>query len=40
VVVGGALSDRKGVSVVGAVLPLSALTPKNRTDLAYALDPA
>jgi pyruvate kinase len=38
VVVGGALSDRKGVSVVGAVLPLSALTPKDRIDLAYALE--
>ena len=38
VVVGGTLSDRKGVSVVGAVLPLSALTPKDRTDLAYALE--
>ena len=38
VVVGGPLSDRKGVSVVGAVLPLSALTPKDRTDLAYALE--
>ena len=33
VLVGGALSDRKGVSVVGAVLPLSALTPKDRIDL-------
>jgi pyruvate kinase len=38
VVVGGALSDRKGVSVVGAILPLSPLTPKDRTDLAYALE--
>ena len=38
VVVGGPLSDRKGVSVVGAVLPLSALTPKDRIDLAYALE--
>ncbi len=37
VLVGGALSDRKGVSVVGAVLPLSALTDKDRTDLAYGL---
>jgi len=35
---GGALSDRKGVSVVGAVLPLSALTDKDRVDLAFALD--
>jgi len=38
VVVGGSLSDRKGVSVVGAVLPLSPLTPKDRVDLTYALD--
>jgi pyruvate kinase len=38
VVVGGVLSDRKGVSVVGAVLPLSALTPKDRIDLAYGLE--
>jgi pyruvate kinase len=38
VVVGGALSDRKGVSVVGAVLPLSALTPKDQIDLAYGLE--
>ena len=38
VVTGGPLSDRKGVSVVGAVLPLSALTEKDRRDLAFALD--
>jgi pyruvate kinase len=38
VAVGGALSNRKGVSVVGAVLPLSALTDKDRRDLAFALD--
>ena len=38
VLVGGALSDRKGVSVVGAVLPLSALTAKDRVDLSYALE--
>jgi pyruvate kinase len=37
VVVGGSLSDRKGVSVVGAVLPLSPLTAKDRVDLDYAL---
>jgi len=36
--VGGVLSDRKGVSVVGAILPLSALTAKDRIDLAYALE--
>src|SRR3954447_15583421 len=38
VVVGAPRPDRKGVSAVGAVLPLSALTPKDRTDLAYALE--
>ena len=38
VIFGGALSDRKGVSVVGAILPLSPLTPKDRVDLAYALE--
>jgi pyruvate kinase len=37
VVVGGRLSERKGVSVVGAVLPVSALTAKDREDLAFAL---
>lgn len=38
VVVGGPLSERKGVTVVGAVLPLSPLTEKDRRDLAFALD--
>jgi pyruvate kinase len=38
VVTGGDLSDRKGVNVPNAVLPLSALTAKDRTDLAFALD--
>src|SRR3974377_2454766 len=38
VAAGGALSDRKGVSVVGAVLPLSALTEKDPGDLAFSLD--
>jgi pyruvate kinase len=37
VVVGGALSDRKGVNVPNAVLPLSALTEKDRSDLSFAL---
>ncbi len=37
VLVGGKLSERKGVSVVGAVLPVSALTPKDREDLEFAL---
>jgi len=38
IVTGGPLSDRKGVNVPGAVLPLTALTPKDRTDLQTALD--
>jgi pyruvate kinase len=38
VVVAGALSNRKGVSVIGAVLPLSALTEKDRRDLDFALN--
>ena len=38
VVTGGDLSDRKGVNVPNAVLPLSALTPKDRSDLAFALE--
>ncbi|HEY9567898.1 MAG TPA: pyruvate kinase [Thalassobaculum sp.] len=38
VVNGGPLSDRKGVNVPNAVLPLSALTEKDRKDLNFALD--
>ncbi len=38
VVTGGRLSDRKGVNVPGAVLPISALTEKDRQDLQYGLD--
>src|SRR5216684_3914687 len=38
VLVGGELSDRKGVNVPNAVLPVTALTPKDRSDLAFALD--
>jgi pyruvate kinase len=38
VVVPGALSNRKGVNVIGAVLPLSALTEKDRRDLDFALN--
>jgi pyruvate kinase len=38
VVVPGPLSERKGVSVVGALLPVSALTEKDRGDLAFALE--
>ena len=36
--VGGTLSDRKGVSVVGAILPLSALTEKDKRDLNFGLE--
>jgi pyruvate kinase len=34
---GHKLSDRKGVAVPEAVIPVSALTPKDREDLAFAL---
>ncbi len=37
VVVGGKLSERKGVNVPGVVLPISALTTKDRADLETAL---
>lgn len=37
VLVGGKLSERKGVNVPGVVLPISALTAKDRTDLDTAL---
>ena len=37
VVFGGRLSERKGVSVPDVVLPLSALTEKDRRDLEFAL---
>ncbi len=38
VAVGGKLSDRKGVSLPDATLPVSALAPKDRSDLEAALD--
>ena len=38
VINGGNISDRKGVNVPNAVLPLSPLTAKDRADLAFALD--
>ena len=38
VTAGGRLSDRKGVNVPGAVLPLSALSDKDCEDLEFALD--
>lgn len=37
VIVGGALSNRKGVNLPGTVLDLSPLTPKDRADLAFGL---
>ena len=36
--VGGAISDRKGVNVPDTVVPVPALTPKDRADLAFALE--
>ncbi|GEO80183.1 pyruvate kinase [Pararhodospirillum oryzae] len=38
VIVGGVLSDHKGLNVPNAVLPISALTEKDRRDLAFGLD--
>jgi len=38
VIVGGAVSNRKGVNVPSAVLDLSPLTQKDRTDLAFGLE--
>ena len=38
VVAGGPLSNRKGVNVPNAVLPLSALTEKDKRDLQFGLD--
>ena len=36
--VGGVISDRKGVNVPDAVVPIPALTEKDRRDLSFALD--
>jgi pyruvate kinase len=36
--VGGRISDNKGLNVPDVVLPLAALTEKDRADLAFALD--
>jgi pyruvate kinase len=36
--VGGVISDRKGVNVPDTVVPVPALTGKDRADLAFALD--
>jgi pyruvate kinase len=38
VVVGGRLTDRKGVNVPSLLLPISPLTEKDRQDLQYALE--
>ncbi len=38
IVIGGKLSDHKGVNVPSAVLPLSSLTEKDLEDLRYGLD--
>lgn len=37
VVTGGSVSDRKGVNVPSVLLPISALTPKDRSDLEFGL---
>lgn len=37
IMVGGVLSDRKGVNVPGVILPISPLTPKDRADLDFGL---
>ena len=37
VVLGGQVSDRKGINVPGMVLPISPLTPKDRQDLEFGL---
>ena len=38
VLVGGTLSNHKGINIPGAILPMSALTEKDRRDLQFALD--
>jgi len=37
VAVGGRLSERKGVNIPNAIVPVSPLTPKDRRDLAFGL---
>ena len=37
VIIGGALSNKKGVNTPSIVLPISPLTPKDRTDLAFIM---
>ncbi|MGC2198567.1 MAG: pyruvate kinase [Stellaceae bacterium] len=36
--IGGPLSDRKGVNVPNAILPVAAITEKDRSDLSFALE--
>ncbi|OJU11971.1 MAG: pyruvate kinase, partial [Caulobacterales bacterium 68-7] len=38
VIIGGRISDRKGVNVPTVALPIPALTVKDRADMAFALD--
>ena len=38
VIVGGAISDRKGVNVPDVLLPLAALSPKDRDDLEFVCE--
>lgn len=38
VITGGTLTNNKGVNVPNAILPISALTPKDHEDLNFALD--
>ncbi len=38
VVTAGVLSDRKGLNLPGVTLPIEAVTPKDREDLAFALE--
>ncbi|WP_010160914.1 MULTISPECIES: pyruvate kinase [unclassified Sphingomonas] len=38
IIVGGALSNNKGLNVPDVVLPMAALTEKDRSDLAFAVD--
>lgn len=38
VVTGGGLSDRKGVNVPNAILPIAAMTEKDRRDLSFGLE--
>ena len=38
VLVGGTLSNHKGINIPGAILPMSALTEKDRRDLQFALN--